>query len=94
MAHRGVHVRRDIATEHGERSDVFRHQLGDDGLRARAGVRRFTGEHFVGHRGQRVDIGATVDRAVTGRLLGRHVLRRAEREARLRDARAAGVRNC
>ena len=32
-----------------------------------------------------------VDSAIAGRLLGRHVLRRAERQACLRDATAAGV---
>jgi hypothetical protein len=47
----------------------------------------FTHEHLVRHRAERVDVGARVDRALTHRLLGAHVLRRAEREAGLRHAR-------
>ena len=50
-----------------------------------AAVRRLAGEHLVRHRAERVDVAAPVDRAIAGRLLGRHVLRRAERESGLRD---------
>ena len=48
-------------------------------------------EHLVRHRAERIDVGAPVDHAVARRLLGTHVLRRAERQSGLRDARAAGI---
>ncbi len=67
-----------------------RQHLGDDRLHARAGERRIAGEHLVRHRAERVDVAARVDRPLTHRLLGRHVLRRAERQSGLRHARAAG----
>ena len=51
---------------------------------------RLAGEHLVEHRRERVDVAARVDRAVAGRLLGAHVLWRAERYPRLRQARARG----
>ena len=62
-------------------------------MRRRAGVRRLTGDHLVGDRRERVDIAARVDRAIAGGLLGAHVVRRAEAEARLCDPRSTGVRN-
>ena len=64
---------------------------GDDRLRRRADVGRLAGEHLVRQRAERVDVGAAVDDAIARRLLGAHVLRRAERQSGLRDARAAGV---
>ena len=94
VSHRGVHVRRHGAPEHGERPHVFCHQFCDDRLCARAGVWRLAGEHLVRHRRERIDVRARVDHPVARRLLGAHVLRGAEAEARLRHPRAAGVAYC
>ena len=68
--------------------------LGKDGLRGARQVRRVADQHLVCHRAQRIHVGARVDQSVTRRLLGPHVLRRADRHARCRDPRAAGVRDC
>ena len=57
----------------------------------RAGERRLADQHLVRHRAERVDVGAMPDALVAHRLLGRHVLRRAERQACLRHALAARV---
>ena len=57
----------------------------------RPGERRLADEHLVRDRAERVDVAARVIVAFAHRLLGRHVLRRAEREAGLRHARAAGL---
>ena len=46
---------------------------------------------FIQHGAERIDVGAAVDLTIAGGLFGRHVLRGAEREAGLRDPRAAGV---
>ena len=58
-------------------SGDFRHVRGEelDGLRLRE--RRLAREHLVGEHAERVDVGAVVGRGVGGRLLGRHVGRRA-----------------
>ena len=67
------------------------HQLRDHRLRARARDRRLAREHLVQHGCERVHVAARVDAAIARRLLGAHVLRRAEREPRLREAIAAGL---
>ena len=72
-----------------ERTRRVREHLGDDRLHGRAGKRRLAGEHLVRHRTERVEVDARVDRLLAHRLLGTHVLRRAEREAGLRHARSA-----
>ena len=74
-----------------KRLRLRRHQLGDDRLRARPRVRRLAGEHFVRHGAERVDVGAPVYCTISGCLLRRHVLWRAERQPRLRDALPARV---
>src|SRR5438045_3660675 len=51
------------------------------------------GQHLVGERAERIDVGAAVDRSIARCLLGRHVLRCAERKARLRHALTAGLRH-
>ena len=56
-------------------------------------MRRLAREHFIKHGAERIDGGASVDHAVARRLLGRHVLRRAERQAGLGDPSAAGIRD-
>jgi hypothetical protein len=86
----GVDLRRHRAAQHAEVRRRLRHQLGDHRLRARARDRRLAGEHLVEHRGERVDVAACVDSTVARCLLGRHVLRRAEREPRLRESIATG----
>ena len=54
------------------------------------GDRRLAGEHLVEHGGEGVDVAARVELPVAGGLLGAHVLRRAEGEAGLGEAVAAG----
>ena len=56
---------------------------GHDRLRGGAGERRVAGEHLVQHHAQRVDVGAGGDLPLAHRLLGRHVVRRAQRHAGL-----------
>ena len=60
--------------------------LGDDRRRRRAAVRRLAGEQLEQHAGEAVLIAAPVG-ALVERLLGAHVLRRADDEPRARDAR-------
>ena len=43
--------------------------------------RQLSGEHLVPHDTQTVDVGPPVDLAIAGRLLGTHVVRRADRDA-------------
>ena len=57
--------------------------------RATAGHRRLARQHLVGHRAERVDVGACVDIALARRLLRTHVLHRADREPGSRQAVAA-----
>ena len=84
--HRGFDVRRHRCRATRCAARLLGHHARDDRLRARPGERRLAGEHLVQHRAERVDVAARVDRALAHRLLGAHVLRRAEREARLRHA--------
>ena len=48
--------------------------FGDASLHGAAGEWRITGQHFVGHGSQRVDVRAGVDGAFSHGLFGRHVL--------------------
>ena len=57
----------------------------------RSGEQRLAGEQLVRHRAERVDVGAVIDVRVAGGLLGRHVRRRADRRADLRERRGSGV---
>ena len=79
-----------VSRTHAHRRRPLGEQLGDHRLRGRAGDRRLAGEHLVQHGAERVDVAARVERAVARRLLGAHVLRRAERESRLGEPVAAG----
>ena len=45
----------------------------------------FTRQQFIQYRAERVDVGAVVDVRVRRRLLRRHVVRRAQRQTRLRE---------
>ena len=90
----GVHVRRHRTPQHGERTRLLGHQLCDDTLCGRRGMRWLSSQHLVRHRAHGIDVGAPVDRPVSSCLLGAHVLRRAERQSGLRDARATGVGDC
>ena len=56
-----------------------------------AGERRVAREHLVEHRAQGVDVGAGGDLALAHRLLGAHVVRRAERHAGLGHPAPAGL---
>ena len=55
----------------------------------RPGERRFAGEHLVEHAAQRVDVRPRRDLPLPHRLLGRHVVRRAEAHPRLGHPRRA-----
>ena len=50
-------------------------------------IRWMTGEHFEEHTPERVDVDTRIGSRLTKRLLGRHVLRRAENHVRARDLR-------
>ena len=69
--------------------------LGDqprhDRLHARPRERRLADQHLVRHRTERIHVAARIDGALAHRLLGTHVLRRAEREPGLRHPLAAGA---
>ena len=56
-------------------------------------MRRLSCEHLVGDGAERVDVAAPIDHAVTRGLLGAHVLRGAETQARLRDTLSARSRD-
>ena len=83
-------VRRHRLAQLPHRACRVRHDLQDDAWHRRARVRNLTREHLVQHRAQRVDVRAVGDVLVRRRLLGRHVVRRAERHARLRHPSADG----
>jgi hypothetical protein len=89
--HRGVHVRRHGAPQRRRRARLLGHELRQRRLRRQRVVRRLAGQHLVGHRAERVHVGAAVDHAVARGLLGAHVLRGAQREPRLRHPLAAGL---
>ena len=91
MPDRRIQRRRNAPAQHGQRSDILGDELRDDRLRRRTAVGWLAGEHLVGHRTERVDVGATIDGAIPCGLLRAHVLWRAEREAGLGDALPAGV---
>ena len=81
----------DAGPESAQRPRPLGHHLGHDRLRAGPGERRLAGEHLVGDRAQGVDVGPVVHRALARRLLRRHVLRGAEREAGPGHPLAAGL---
>ena len=56
--------------------------LGDDRLGSRPSVRRLPRQHLVQHTGQAVLVGSAIEPLLGARLLGTHVRRGAEREAR------------
>ena len=65
------------------------HHLGHDGLRGGPGERRLADQHLVGDGAEGVHVGAGGDGALAHGLLGRHVVRRAERHAGLGHPAAA-----
>src|SRR5207249_2017747 len=65
----------------------------DNRLHRAAHVWWIADEHLVEHGPERIDVGATVDDAIAGRLLGAHVLWCAKRKSGLRDTCASGVRH-
>src|SRR6185437_13126364 len=87
-----VHVLRYTPALSGERARFRRDHLRDDGLCGGSGERCITAQHLICHGAERVDVGARTNVALTHRLFGRHVLRSAERETRLRHALTAGLR--
>ena len=81
-----VHRRGDGVAQPAHGGHRIHQPLGDDRGRRRAAVRRLAGEQLVQHAGEAVLIAATVG-ALVERLLGAHVLRRADDESRAGDAR-------
>jgi hypothetical protein len=73
---------------------LLRDDLHYDLLRGAADVRRLAGQHLVQHAGQRVDVAARADLLLCRRLLGTHVVRRAETQARLRHPPARRRTHC
>ena len=86
LRHRGRHVQRHIPPQLRHRLHRLGDDLHDDLLRRARRVWRFAGKHLVEHACERVHIGARRDVLRRRRLLGAHVVRRAEGEARLRHA--------
>ena len=64
--------------------------MGGRAGKALKGVRRLPGQHLVEHAAQGVDVGACRQVAFRRRLLRRHVVRRAERQPRLRHPPSTG----
>ena len=89
LHHRALDRHRHGVAHHTRRGRLLAHDLGDDRLHRGAGERRLAHEHFVQHGAEGIDVAAGIDGPLAHRLLGRHVLRRAEREAGLRHASAA-----
>ena len=54
-------------------------------------MRRIASQQLIRHCAERVDVRACIDDAITGRLLGGHVFRRAEGQTCLCDAPAARI---
>ena len=79
--HRGIHLVGDGLPQFGDRSCLGRHHLGDDGLGGGPGEGRLAHQHLVGHAAEGVDIAAGPDLPLAHRLLGRHVVGRAEAHA-------------
>ena len=79
--HRRFDMRRNRVALREEGAGVLGHDPGHDRLGGRAGERRISREHLVQHGAQRVYIRARRDLSLAHRLLGTHVVRRAERHA-------------
>ena len=88
-SHRVFHVRRHGRPRVAHRRRRLGQHLGHDRLRGRPGERRLAGQHLVGHAAQRVDVAPGRDLALAHRLLGTHVVRRAERHPGLGHPAAA-----
>ena len=84
--------RRQVAAEFGDRLGRLAHVRGEHALRRAVGEDGLSGQQLVRHRAERVDVGAVVDVRIARRLLGRHVRRRADGRADLRERRAAARR--
>ncbi len=89
--HRIVDLRRNRAAHVAHRARCVGEHLGDDRLRGRPGERRLARHHLVDDAAERVHVGARVDRAFAHRLLGAHVLGRAEAHARFGQPTVTGV---
>src|SRR5438046_1757656 len=75
-----IELGRDRAAKFGWPTRIVRHHLRHDRLRRGSGERRLADEHLVGHAAERVDVAGGGDLALAHRLLGAHVVRRAEGE--------------
>ena len=92
-----VDVLRHGLADHPDRRGRLLQVPRDHGLHVRPVEGRLSGQHLVRDAGERVDVAASVELALAGGLLGAHVVRRADRGARLRqplpDLRADRVRD-
>ena len=78
----GIDMGWDRPASGGQRGDLVRHDLLEDGLCRGAGERRLPGQHLVQDHAESVDVGPRVEVVVAGRLLRTHVLGRAQTHAR------------
>ena len=88
---RGIDLRRHRFTQCRNEGRGGRHDAREDRLYGRSREWRFASQHFVRHRAQGIDVCSRVHGLLAHGLLGRHVLRRAETESRLRHALATGL---
>ncbi len=93
LRQRGRHVGRDAFPERRHGLCLLRDDLHDHLLRRTTDVRRLTGQHFIEHGRQRVDVAPRRDLLFRRRLLGAHVMRRAKRQAGLRHSPAGSGRH-
>src|SRR4029078_5390223 len=63
----------------------------DSRRRCASSMRRLTSQHLIRDSTERVDVTPSIYYSITGRLLGTHVLRRAERKPRLRNSITASL---
>jgi hypothetical protein len=86
---RGVHVDGDRPADRGRRDGAALQDLAEHRLRGASHVRRIAREQLEEHRTERVDVARRSDDLIAGRLLGAHVVGRADAQPRLGQARPA-----
>ena len=91
VQHRRLDLRRNGVPLAGERAGLLRDHARHDGLRRAAGERRVARQHFIEHAAQGIHIRARGNLPLAHRLLGAHVVRRAEAHAGLGHPGAGGA---
>ena len=86
VKHRRLDAGRDRLPLQRERARLLGHDPRDDRLRGGPGEGRLPHQHLVRHAAQRVHVAPRRDLAVAHRLLGAHVVRRAEATCRSRSS--------